>query len=63
MNQVVKIHVENGTPYVDAVPPGVEVEVTDYDVTIGTRVDANRKPCSQYTVTAEDIQRNVRNAA
>lgn len=53
----VKIHVEDGVAYVDAVSVGVTVEITNYDVAVGTHCDADQKPCSRYTVTASDLSR------
>ena len=50
----VKIRVVDGVALVDAVPPGVAVQITDYDVdTRGTTErDEAGVPCSRYSVTA-----------
>jgi len=52
----VKISVVDGVAYVDQVPPGFSVEVTDYDVDPRTpERDETGKPCSRYTVSGQPI--------
>lgn len=47
----VKIRVENGVAYVAFCPPGVEVEVVDYDVEPeASDRDAAGVPCASYVV-------------
>jgi hypothetical protein len=54
--QRVRITVEDGVAYVNEVPPGVLVEVTDYDVDPCSREhDGTGVPCSRYCVTAADL--------
>jgi hypothetical protein len=51
----VKISVVDGVAYVDEVPAGVTVQVTDYDVdTRNTKErDEDGTPCSRYVVTSQ----------
>jgi hypothetical protein len=50
----VRISVVGGVAYVEEVPPGVVVEVTDYDVDARTAErDEHGRACSRYQVTAE----------
>lgn len=55
----VKISVMDGVAYVDEVPAGVTVQVTDYDVdTRHTKErDENGTQCSRYLVTAATLKR------
>ncbi|MCC6591580.1 MAG: hypothetical protein IT168_33140 [Bryobacterales bacterium] len=47
----VKISVRGGVAYVDEVPPGVIVEVVDYDVDPASpERDQTGEPCSRYEV-------------
>lgn len=49
----VRISVVGGVAYVDQVPAGVTVEVTDYDVDARSpERDENGSPCSRYKVEA-----------
>jgi hypothetical protein len=49
----VKISVVNGVAFVDEVPAGVTVQVTDYDVDYRSReCDEEGTPCSRYTVSS-----------
>ncbi|MFN0166715.1 MAG: hypothetical protein ACKV22_09810 [Bryobacteraceae bacterium] len=51
--QAVVISVTDGVAYVDQVPPGVVVRVTDYDVDPQSpERDSQGRPCSVYEVTA-----------
>lgn len=51
MSQMVKITVCDGVAYVDKIPPGVVVQVTDYDVDPRTpERDEEGTPCSRYLV-------------
>lgn len=53
----VKISVVDGVVSVNQAPLGVAVEVTDYDVDPQTpERDEEGRPCSRYTVTAEDLE-------
>lgn len=52
----VKISVLNGVAFVDEVPAGVEVEITDYDVDPASYDrDERGQACSRYRVTAETL--------
>lgn len=60
MNQTVKISVVGGVAYVEQVPPGVTVEVTDYDVDRRTAErDKEGTPCSRYLVTSAIVNRDA----
>jgi hypothetical protein len=49
----VRISVVGGVAYVDQVPSGVTVEVTDYDVALNSfERDERGHPCSRYRVAA-----------
>jgi hypothetical protein len=60
VKQVVKISVVGGVAFVDEVPPGVLVQVTDYDVdrAQATDVDEQGVCCSRYRVDAECLERS-----
>ena len=52
--KTVRISVVGGVAFVDQVPPGVTVEVTDYDVESNSpERDDHGHPCSRYRVEAE----------
>ncbi|MCL4853804.1 MAG: hypothetical protein KJZ78_20800 [Bryobacteraceae bacterium] len=54
----VKITVRDGVAYVDEVPPGVIVQVTDYDVDPASpEHDETGEPCSRYEVSQPDLIR------
>lgn len=54
----VKISVIDGVAFVEQVPPGCSVEVTDYDVDPRSpERDEKGVPCSRYCVTAETLSR------
>ena len=68
IGQTVRISVVDGVAYVDEVPPGVTVEVSDYDVFhVGDPLPIvggkQQNPCSTYSVTAEDIRLRKQAAA
>lgn len=59
ITQVVRVHVTDGVAFVDQVPPGVVVQVTDYDVhPEWPERDREGRPCSRYTVTTEILREN-----
>jgi hypothetical protein len=54
---IVKISVVDGVACVDQVPAGIMVQISDYDVDAHTRErDEAGRPCSRYTVTAENLR-------
>jgi len=57
VKQIVKISVVGGVAFVDEVPPGVLVQVTDYDVDPASPDrDERGEPCSRYEVDASNLR-------
>ncbi len=60
----VRLLIEDGNVFVNDVPEGVTVEVTDLDVLpCSKQRAADGRPCSRYSVTAKDRRQFRKHAA